>query len=218
MRMVRLPSPLERRLVEAFPRMRDREQFVVEALEQALDELPEQQIAFEGGEESIGGTLHLFTDGGSRGNPGEAAIAYIIEDPTQGVTLKQHGERIGVETNNVAEYQALLHGLRAAEHFHPNRLVCHMDSELIVRQMNGQYQVKMPALQELNDAVRAVTMRFPDVVFKHIPRSDNYRADALVNKALDAIGPSHFKKPGQNPMADSKPIQPLRPEDRFPRF
>ncbi|MBI3618527.1 ribonuclease HI family protein [Candidatus Peregrinibacteria bacterium] len=136
--------------------------------------------------EAIGGTLHLFTDGGSRGNPGEAAIACILEDPARGITLREHAERIGVETNNVAEYRALIEGLKLAEDCHPNRLVCHLDSELIVKQLNGEYRVKMATLEPLHRDVQELSMFFPDVVFRHIPREDNYRADALVNKALDA--------------------------------
>jgi len=135
--------------------------------------------------EAIGGTLHLFTDGGSRGNPGESAIGCVLEDPARGITLKEHAERIGIETNNVAEYKALIKGLEIALQFHPNRLLCHLDSELIVRQVNGEYKVKMPTLQPLFDEIQARSKEFPDIVFKHIPRSDNHRADALVNKALD---------------------------------
>ena len=136
--------------------------------------------------EQVGGTLHLFTDGGSRGNPGQAAIGCVLEDPTRGITLEEHGECIGIETNNIAEYRALVSGLKIALRYQPNRLICHLDSELVVKQLNGQYQVKMPTLQPLYNEIRELSLRFPDIVFKHIPRSDNHRADALVNKALDA--------------------------------
>ncbi|NOS68241.1 MAG: ribonuclease HI family protein [Candidatus Peribacteraceae bacterium] len=135
--------------------------------------------------DAVGGTLHLFTDGGSRGNPGHAAIGCVLIDPTKGVTLKEHAERIGEETNNVAEYRALIEGLKIATHYRPNRLICHLDSELVVKQLNGEYRVKMPTLQPLVDEIHALTMDLPDVVFEHIPREDNWRADALVNKALD---------------------------------
>lgn len=137
--------------------------------------------------EMVGGTLHLFSDGGSRGNPGQAAIAAILEDPTHGNVLKEYKDRIGVETNNVAEYKALIEGLKMARHYQPNRLICHLDSELIVRQLNGQYQVKMPTLKVYFDEVQALVSELPDVVFTHIPREDNYRADALVNQALDEM-------------------------------
>ncbi len=180
--MLRLPLSLQRRLAEMFPKVKDRERFVVDVLEEALSKEAMQDESLP---KQVGGTLHLFTDGGSRGNPGQAAIGCILEDPARGVTLEEHAERIGVETNNVAEYRALIAGLQLAERYQPNRLLCHLDSELIVRQLNGEYQVKMPTLQPLYDEIRELSLHFPDVVFKHIPRRDNYRADALVNKALD---------------------------------
>lgn len=182
--MIRLPAALERRLAELFPKAHERDDFVASTLEDAIADL-KSAPAGNRMPESIGGTLHLFSDGGSRGNPGQAAIAYILEDPARGVILTQHGECIGIETNNIAEYQALIEGLKAAQHYHPNRLICHLDSELIVRQLSGEYQVKMATLQPLHEEVRELSLTFSDIVFKHIPRSDNYRADALVNKALN---------------------------------
>ncbi|PIP65543.1 hypothetical protein COU77_01365 [Candidatus Peregrinibacteria bacterium CG10_big_fil_rev_8_21_14_0_10_49_16] len=180
--MLRLPAALERRLAALFPRIRDREKFVVNLIESALDN-------HEPGDfdrpESIGGTLNLYTDGGSRGNPGQAAIACVLEDPSKGILLKEYAEVIGIETNNVAEYRALIEGLRLAQKFHPNKLVCHVDSELIVRQLNGTYRVKMEHLKQFVDEAQELAQSFPDITFVHIPREDNHRADALVNKALD---------------------------------
>ena len=181
--MLRLPASLERRLSELFPRIRERERFVSDLLEDALNK---QEIR-EDRPEQVGGTLHLFSDGGSRGNPGQAAVAAILEDPFRGVVLKEHFERIGVETNNVAEYRALIEGLKIARQFQPNRLICHLDSELVVKQLNGEYQVKMPALKPYFDEVQEVAAELQDVLFTHIPREDNYRADALVNRALDEL-------------------------------
>ncbi len=181
--VTRIPAALERRLQQLFPRVKEREQFVKDVIERELDgplKLPLQDQP-----ESVGGTLHLFTDGGSRGNPGQAAIGCVLEDPARGVTLREHMERIGIETNNVAEYRALIEGLKIAGRYQPNRLVCHLDSELIVRQLNGEYQVRMPHLKPFVEEILTLARKFPSVVFKHIPRSDNYRADALVNKALD---------------------------------
>lgn len=180
--MAHLPLSLERRLKEIFPDPDDRERFVVDAIEEALSK---ESSDMTGLPDAVGGTLHLFTDGGSRGNPGHAAIGCVLIDPTKGVTLKEHAERIGEETNNVAEYRALIEGLKIATHYRPNRLICHLDSELVVKQLNGEYRVKMPTLQPLVDEIHALTMDLPDVVFEHIPREDNWRADALVNKALD---------------------------------
>ncbi len=182
--MMRLPASLERRLSQLFPKVREREQFVVEAIEQSLAKV--QTTEENDAPRQVGGTLHLFSDGGSRGNPGHAAIGYILEDPVEGIVLKEHGETIGIETNNVAEYRALIAGMEAAMHFHPNRLICHLDSELVVKQLNGEYKVKMPTLQQYVDEIHALAQDFPDIVFQHIPREDNHRADALVNKALDS--------------------------------
>lgn len=200
--MLRLPSALERRLSEIFPKIRDRELFVTETLEEALVKY-EPKINEEENTMRVGGTLHLFSDGGSRGNPGQAAIGWIIEDPIRGEVLKEGNQRIGVETNNVAEYRALIEGLKAAEQFHPNRLICHLDSELVVKQVNGEYRVKMPALQIFFDEIKRLTDELPDVLFVHIPREDNYRADALVNRALDELPAPSFNANRPAPIAQA---------------
>lgn len=187
--VLRIPAALEKRLSELFPKVREREKFVTQILEEALagKEVEEAKPDF------IGGTLHLFSDGGSRGNPGQAAVAAILEDPVHGRVLKEYKDRIGIETNNVAEYRALIEGLKMAKNYQPNRLICHLDSELIVRQLNGQYQVKMPTLKPYYDEIQELVSEMPDVVFTHIPREDNYRADALVNQALDEMPEPHLK-------------------------
>lgn len=188
---MKLPVSLERRLALTFPRSREREVFVAEAVERALTELvpastPEPQAPLP----SVGGTLHLYTDGGSRGNPGQAAVGCVLLDPARGVVLREQALAIGIETNNVAEYRALIEGLKLAREYHPNRLVCHLDSELVVRQLNGQYQVKVPSLRAFVDEISGLAEHFPDVVFVHVPRAENHRADALVNRALDDVQPS----------------------------
>ncbi|MDO8649428.1 MAG: ribonuclease HI family protein [Candidatus Peregrinibacteria bacterium] len=187
---MKLPAPLERKLVELFPRARERERFVANLIEEALSKESTREEALP---QAVGGTLHLFTDGGSRGNPGQAAIGCVLEDPKSGTILKEHAERIGIETNNVAEYRALIEGLKIAEEYRPNRLICHLDSELIVKQLNGEYRVKMQTLQPLVEEIKELSMGFPDIVFKHIPREDNHRADALVNRALDELPPPAFQ-------------------------
>lgn len=182
--MVRIPADLERQLTELFPRVRERERFIADVLRGALER---QGVPLEEDVQptAIGGTLHLFSDGGSRGNPGHAAIACILEDPVRGEVLGEHAETIGIETNNVAEYKALIAGLRLARKFQPNRLICHLDSELVVKQLNGEYRVRMEALKPFIDEIRDLASELPDVVFVHIPRQDNHRADALVNRVLD---------------------------------
>ena len=189
--MIRLPAHLTRKLQQLFPDAEEQNAFVADVLEKALEEEREE----ESGIAAVGGTLHLFTDGGSRGNPGQAAIACILEDPIEGKVIREHYERIGVETNNVAEYRALIEGLKIAERYHPNRLICHVDSELVVKQLNGEYRVKMPSLQPLVEEIQELSMQFPDIVYEHIPREDNYRADRFVNKALDEHPTPEYKKP-----------------------
>ena len=189
--MTRFPSSLERRLQQMFPDDRDRERFLVDAIEEALSKESSDDGRLPS---AIGGTLHLFTDGGSRGNPGQAAIGCLLIDPVKGVTLAEHAERIGEETNNVAEYRALIKGLKMSLAYQPNRLICHLDSELIVKQLNGEYRVKMATLQPLVEEIREITHELPDVVFQHIPREDNWRADELVNKALDEMPAPRFQK------------------------
>ena len=130
--------------------------------------------------------LKIFTDGGSRGNPGQAAIGCVLDDPAKGETIREHFACIGIQTNNVAEYQALIEGLKIAKRYHPNSLVCHLDSELVVKQLNGQYKVRMASLKPFVDEIKELSSEFNTVSFVHIPRGDNFRADALVNKALDA--------------------------------
>ena len=191
--MIRLPASLERKLTQLFPRATDRNRFVAEVLTVALQQ---QDLQMEREEDvTVGGTLHLFTDGGSRGNPGQAAIGIIIEDPVRGEVVREHYERIGIETNNVAEYRALIEGLKIAKRYHPNRLICHLDSELIVKQLNGEYKVKMATLKPFFDEIQERAGDFGDIVFMHIPRNDNYRADALVNKALDEHPSPHYERP-----------------------
>ena len=189
--MIRLPVSLMRKLEKLFPRATDRNRFVAELVTVAL----EQQDLSEMQAETVGGTLHLFTDGGSRGNPGQAAIGIIIEDPSKGEVIRDHYERIGIETNNVAEYRALIEGMKIAHRYHPNRLICHLDSELIVKQLSGEYKVKMPTLKPFFEEIQELSQQFADITFEHIPRSDNHRADALVNKALDEHPSPRYEKP-----------------------
>lgn len=191
--MIRLPVSLERRLDKLFPRAADKNRFVTEAVSSAIEEYQTENDT--DGETFVGGTLHLFTDGGSRGNPGQAAVGAILEDPVRGTVLREHYERIGIETNNVAEYRALIEGLKIAKRFHPNRLICHLDSELIVKQLNGEYRIKMEFLRSYVDEIRELSENFADITFVHIPRSDNHRADALVNKALDEHPSPKYEKP-----------------------
>jgi ribonuclease HI len=126
----------------------------------------------------------LFTDGGSRGNPGPAAYGYVIE-ADDGTALASHGEAIGVATNNVAEYRALLAGLERARDLDVTDLEVVSDSELLVKQMRGEYRVKNAALRELQAEAARLARAFARVEFTAVRREHNELADALVNQALD---------------------------------
>ena len=127
----------------------------------------------------------LWTDGGARGNPGPAAFAYVLE-AEDGTVLDARGEAIGVATNNVAEYSALVAGLGAAEEAGVSELEVRSDSELMVKQMRGEYRVKNRDLQALFlDASRAAR-EVGAVTYTHVRREHNELADRLVNEALDA--------------------------------
>ena len=127
----------------------------------------------------------LFTDGGARGNPGPAAYGYVLE-ADDGTVLAAHGERIGVATNNVAEYRALIAGLEKALELGLNEVGVVSDSELLVKQMTGEYRVKNEALKKLNDEAERVARRIGDVSYRAVRREHNELADQLVNEALDA--------------------------------
>lgn len=131
-----------------------------------------------------GSAWTLRCDGGSRGNPGPGALGFVLADPS-GREVEARGDYLGVVTNNVAEYRALIAGLEAAAKREVRRLVVRMDSELVVRQMRGEYKVRNEGLKPLHAAARAAAARFSDVRFEAVPRDDNGRADALVNQALD---------------------------------
>jgi ribonuclease HI len=129
----------------------------------------------------------LFTDGGARGNPGPAAAAYVLETD-DGTVLDARGEAIGVATNNVAEYRALLAGLEAARDRGVDELEVVSDSELLVKQMRGEYKVKNAALRELSLQAALLAREIGDVRYKAVRREHNELADRLVNETLDAGG------------------------------
>jgi ribonuclease H / adenosylcobalamin/alpha-ribazole phosphatase len=128
-------------------------------------------------------TLH--TDGGSRGNPGPAAFAYVLE-ADDGTLLAAHGETIGVATNNVAEYRGLVAGLAKALELAVPEIDVVSDSELLVKQMRGEYKVKNDALRELSLEAARLARQLDKVEYRHVRRAHNELADRLVNEALDA--------------------------------
>jgi ribonuclease HI len=127
----------------------------------------------------------LSTDGGSRGNPGPAAFGYVLE-AEDGTVLAAHGERIGVATNNVAEYRGLVAGLEKAIELAVPEVEVVSDSELLVKQMNGEYKVKNAALRDLSLQAARLAREIGKVSYTAVRREHNELADRLVNEALDA--------------------------------
>lgn len=128
----------------------------------------------------------LSTDGGARGNPGPAAYAYVLETE-DGTVLAAHGEAIGTATNNVAEYRALVEGLRKALELAVDEVDVVSDSELVVKQMRGEYRVKNEALQQLSVEAGRLARRLRKVTYTAVRREHNELADRLVNEALDSL-------------------------------
>ena len=127
----------------------------------------------------------LSTDGGARGNPGPAAYGYVLETE-DGTILDARGEAIGVATNNVAEYRALLAGLAKAAELGLGDVEVVSDSELLVKQMRGEYKIKNEALRKLADEAERLEDRLGRVTYTAVRREHNELADRLVNEALDA--------------------------------
>lgn len=134
-------------------------------------------------------TLYLYTDGGARGNPGPAGAGIVVKDAA-GVALFKQAIFLGTKTNNQAEYYGLLKGLEAAQKL-GNRVVCRMDSQLVARQMRGEYKIKDPVLRAMAEEIFRRSQEM-DVTYEHVPREQNKDADAMANLAMD-----RGKKPGE---------------------
>lgn len=130
--------------------------------------------------------LVIFTDGGARGNPGPAGIGVTISDE-HGTVLTEFGEAIGETTNNVAEYTAVLRALEAVADYDINNVEFFLDSELVVKQLNGEYKVKNAGLKGLHAAARERLDKYGEVRIRHIPRAENEVADRLANEAMDRV-------------------------------
>ena len=129
--------------------------------------------------------LLIHVDGGARGNPGPAAIGVVVSTP-EGDVIDEVAERIGVATNNVAEYRGLVAGLARAIDLAATEVEVVSDSELLVKQMRGEYRVKKESLRELSIEAASLARRLSQVEYRHVPRARNELADRLVNDALDA--------------------------------
>ena len=132
--------------------------------------------------------LTLYCDGGSRGNPGPAAIGAVVYDTTtdRPQLVATVSECIGVTTNNVAEYRALIAGLEAVAHLHAEVIHVRADSLLIIKQLRGEWKVKHANMRPLHEEARSLLAAYSVVDLQHVPRAENIEADTLVNAALDA--------------------------------
>jgi ribonuclease HI len=129
----------------------------------------------------------VHTDGAARGNPGPAAIGIVVEDES-GHTVYESSRTLGVHTNNEAEYLAIIAALQYLREIRAREADFYLDSELVVRQLNGRYKVKEPRLQSLHGQATMLLNAVPMHTIQHVPRKENARADALANEALDAEG------------------------------
>lgn len=127
----------------------------------------------------------VHIDGGSRGNPGPAAAGVVVRAAADGTALHEAGVFLGTATNNVAEYRGLLEGLRAAAALGAAEVEIVSDSQLLVRQMTGEYRVKNPRLAALHGEAMELARKFQKCAYRHVPREQNDHADGLVNRALD---------------------------------
>lgn len=131
--------------------------------------------------------LFLYTDGGSRNNPGHSAIGFVIKD-SAGKVLEKCGKYIGEFTNNEAEYKALIEGLKSSRKYSPGSITCFLDSKLVVNQVNGLFKIKKAHLAELILEVKGLESEFESIEYKLVKRDKNFLADLLVNEALDNKG------------------------------
>jgi len=132
--------------------------------------------------------LKVYSDGASRGNPGPSAIAFMILTEN-GKILKRHSKYVGIKTNNQAEYEALISALESASKLTDQEVVCYLDSKLVVKHLNGEYQVKNPNLKTLWLKIKELEQKFQKVSFIHVPRTDRYieEVDWLANQTLDKV-------------------------------
>ncbi|MCC7386111.1 MAG: ribonuclease HI family protein [Deltaproteobacteria bacterium] len=170
---------------EATPAAAPREATPAAAAPQATPAAAVRPAAAPEPARSEGGPLVVFTDGASRGNPGPASIGVVISRP-DGKVVETISETIGRATNNHAEYEAVRAALSRARDLKADRVDLRADSELVVRQLGGQYQVRSPELRPIYEAIKKLESSFPGGVrYRHVRREQNQEADALANQALD---------------------------------
>ena len=128
---------------------------------------------------------NVYIDGASRGNPGLAGIGIVIVQPKLHKKIMQYREFIGIATNNQAEYKALIKALELLRDLGASRAKIFSDSQLLVKQLRGEYKVRNPELKKLFNEVKKRKKFFESIEYKHIPREKNYHADRLANEAID---------------------------------
>ena len=153
----------------------------IESLSKSLGEAPRRRESRAGLERAI-----LHTDGASRGNPGPSAVAAVIYLPT-GEELASVAKKIGRATNNVAEYRAVIEGMKLAREIGVRELTVRMDSELVVKQLTGAYRIRSKDLEPLAREVAAEARHFAKCSFEHVKREENREADRLANEALNRV-------------------------------
>lgn len=129
--------------------------------------------------------LKIFSDGGARGNPGPAAAAAVLYEADKKEPVATAAEYLGETTNNQAEYQGIIMGLKKAKELGADEVDVYMDSELVIRQLKGEYKVKNPEIAKRYLEVHNLTHDFKKINYQHVARDKNKEADALVNKVLD---------------------------------
>ena len=155
------------------------------ALADAIDRLVQTKSDSEHSNGRKFEELKLYTDGGSRGNPGPSASGFVLQDES-GEVVEKGGEYLGITTNNQAEYQAVKLGLETAKKLGAKKVHGHMDSLLVVNQMNGIFKIKNRELWPIHQAIQELRKSFDSVTFVHVPREMNKLADEQVNIILDA--------------------------------
>jgi ribonuclease HI len=133
-------------------------------------------------------TIQIYSDGASRGNPGISAIAFLILSEDRQVLLR-NSKYIGIRTNNQAEYEAVIYALERASTLMDQSAICFLDSELVIKQLNGQYRVRNAELKMLWSTVQELAKRFQEIRFIHVPRTHRYmrEVDQLANRTLDSM-------------------------------
>ena len=129
--------------------------------------------------------MRVYSDGAARGNPGPSGAGAVLVDPASGEIVERLGKFLGIQTNNHAEYSALLLGLERARALGVSEVEVYADSELMIRQLEGRYQVKSPTLRPLFDRARVLLKGFTRVKLVHVPREENRDADEMSNRAID---------------------------------